>query len=145
MRTFVHDKIVLHRRIELERSLGATEWISDRKLRSGHGEQFGFSGEFVPDGVFKLPNGEWIALEVEVARKADLVYRRKVERYANLIKFDPADGQGIFVSDPRRGDSKRQRIAQVWFHCVLSKTVERILEHRWRCGDLLDVRLIEQD
>ncbi len=85
-RTFVHDRELLLYRLKMENTFGEVSWISDRSLKHGAGKEFGLSGADVPDGLMKVPNLGWVAVEVEIATKARQRYRDKVQFYLSLIR-----------------------------------------------------------
>lgn len=113
LRTFIHDREVLFERLRIESTLQASNWISDRRLRAGHGSIFGFSGHYIPDGVFTLPSGEKEAVEIEISRKSTRKYRDKISRYVKLIR-------------ERRGDPSM--VKRVRFRCYQSFVFNAIQE-----------------
>ena len=91
MRTFFHDLQVLMSRMELEAKQNVSDWLSDRLLKCAMENQFGLSASQVPDAIFRLPNRERVAFELEVAQKAKAKYREKIARYVRLIRDSRAD------------------------------------------------------
>ncbi len=83
---FNHDKLVLESRIALENHKAVTSWISDKKLRSAKELAGGLINSNVPDGIFKLPEGERIALEVERSQKSKKDYLAKIRRYVIMMR-----------------------------------------------------------
>ncbi|RYZ76683.1 MAG: hypothetical protein EOP05_04305 [Proteobacteria bacterium] len=83
---FFHDELVLKSRIEFEAELRITDWISDHSLKTLGPKLFGLKMKYAPDGVYRLPSGEWRAFELENSKKEKRIYREKLELYAKLIK-----------------------------------------------------------
>lgn len=72
LRTFEHDRRVTDVRILFDKMRLAAAWQSDRYLKSIFPHR-------VPDAIFVLSNGQKVALELEIARKAK-------DRYKNILK-----------------------------------------------------------
>ena len=85
-RTFIHDKLVLSGRRQLEEDLKVTSWISDRKLRSSTELSGGLTALYVPDGIYTLPTNQKVAFELEIAVKAKGRYHDKVKKYVQLMR-----------------------------------------------------------
>jgi hypothetical protein len=76
-RYYEHDRRVTDVRIVLEK-LGLVEaWQSERQLKKIYRQS-----ARVPDAVFKLKNGQRVALEVEIANKGPSRYQTIFEEYA---------------------------------------------------------------
>lgn len=86
IRTFNHDLVVIKTRLELEESDRVTNWISDVELRAGGTEFTSLRGEYAPDAVFRTPEGDAVALEVEIATKAKERYRKKISHYVETLR-----------------------------------------------------------
>lgn len=100
---FLHDSMVARCRREFELSLGITEWISDHSLKSLSPKLFGLESRFSPDGVYRLPSGERVAFELEIARKRTVLYEEKIFRFVKAI---------------REGRDNTNMFTQVHFRCV---------------------------
>jgi hypothetical protein len=75
-------------RLLLEEREGATEWQSDRQLKSTYFDYFQSrkSRDFCPDGVFKTPDGKLIAFEYEAAQKSKKRYDNKMGQYVYCVR-----------------------------------------------------------
>lgn len=76
-RYFEHDRRANDVRITLESSGLVTSWESDRWLKNRFAQ-----GSRVPDAMFKLVNGQYGVLEMEIAKKAKGRYVRIFSDYA---------------------------------------------------------------
>lgn len=89
-RTFVHDRMVLQSRLLLESQGLVTSWLSDRKLRSSTELSGGLTSLYIPDAIYKLPSGEKVAFELEIAVKAKSRYQDKIKKYVQLMRAQNA-------------------------------------------------------
>lgn len=112
LRTFVHDRELLLLRMAYESRLGEIDWVSDRRLKQGFATDLGLSGVYVPDALVAIPAVGRVAIELEIAMKAQSRYRDKVSRYVRLI---------------REGRDKPLGLRKVIFH-VLRKPVFEVLK-----------------
>lgn len=127
LRLFDHDRFVIQSRLELEEKAGATDWISDRRLRQGCGIIFGLSAESVPDGIYTLPSGARVAFELEATQKAKNRYREKIARYARLMR-------------DRRFEERMFR--EVHYHC-LKEPIAKFLEDETRMyGEMFRIEFV---
>ncbi len=85
-RTIFHDFLLLGLRLQIESSKNITSWLSDRKLRCFPELAGGLTGGYVPDGIYKMPDGTNIAFELEIALKGKDKYREKIRKYICLLK-----------------------------------------------------------
>ena len=90
MRTFVHDKLVLKCRLDLEKRFNVTSWISDRKLKSSAELSGGLSSIHIPDAIYTFPSGKRVAFELEIARKAKSRYVDKIRKYVQVMRSTEA-------------------------------------------------------
>ncbi len=108
-RYFEHDRRANDVRITLENSGLITSWESDRWLKNRFAQ-----GSRVPDGMFKLLNGQCGVLELEIAKKAKARYTRIFDDYAAK----------------RYGD-----VGLVFYVCNTMRQLENLAEmttdHRW--------------
>lgn len=97
VRTFDHDQRVMESRILLEHQEKATQWQSDRQLKSEYFDMYGKinSRDCTPDGVYVSLSGKVIAFEYEIAQKSKKRYREKIEHYVNCIR------QNYFTAIPK--------------------------------------------
>lgn len=127
-RTLTHDRLVIDWRLDCERKLGAVDWISDRRLKSHVAHAFGLSSTNVPDGIYRLPSGEIVAFELEIAQKARVRYRDKIEQYVRLIR-------------ERREDP--QMFKRVCFLCLKSTVAKILKDEANMYGDLIVVEMAD--
>lgn len=123
-RTYGHDRTVLKCRLALESHLRITNWISDRKLKSYPELTGGLSTDQVPDGIFALPAGQSVALELEIARKAKVRYQNKVRRYVALM---------------RSTDTSRRKFENVIFVCAKTTVKDLLVAETKIYGKLFKV------
>lgn len=88
---------------------------------------FGLSASNVPDGIFRLPGGEVVAFELEIAQKARVRYRDKIEHYVRLMR-------------ERRNDPKM--FSQVRFFCSKPTVLKVLQDESNMYGDLIRVELL---
>ena len=129
-RTFIHDKTILQIRLELEESGVATEWTSDRVLRSGHQNNFGLTAAYVPDAIYKVSSGERVAFELEIAQKSRARYQDKIRRYVELMRTRKLD---------------TQMFRRVHFVCLRKAPFEALKSETRIYGELFRVDLREAD
>lgn len=84
--TFEHDKLLLRTRLHLEENEKINSWISDRQLFQFPELCLNFGEGNQPDALYINSNGEKIALELELARKAKKRYVDKIRNYAFLMR-----------------------------------------------------------
>ncbi|GIL17076.1 MAG: hypothetical protein BroJett040_08270 [Oligoflexia bacterium] len=84
--TFEHDKLLLKTRLKLEVDQKATSWISDRQLFQFPELCLNFGEGNQPDALYTNSNGERVAFELEVARKAKKRYADKIRNYVFLMR-----------------------------------------------------------
>ena len=124
LRTFVHDREMLLLRQEYERRFGEVGWVSDRRLKQGHGATLGLVGPDVPDAVIVLPEIGRVAIELEIASKSRARYREKISRYARLIRESRAKPDGI---------------RKVTYHCLRRPVLEIVRAETRIYGNLFEV------
>jgi hypothetical protein len=129
-RIFVHDKYVLESRLQLERDLKITHWLSDRKLCSGLINNFGLHYSFAPDAIYTLPTGERVAFEMEVAQKPKADYRKKIESFVRVL---------------RNRDDSIQRFDRVHIRCVRTRPYQILKEEIEVFDDYFDLEFIETE
>jgi hypothetical protein len=84
--TFDHDKYVIEARIILENKRAASSWVSDKKLRLNSELAGGLTLGNVPDGIYLTPEGQRIAFEFELSKKAPKRYIEKVRKYVAMMR-----------------------------------------------------------
>lgn len=88
--TFVHDKLIIQARIMLENSGRATNWVSDRHLRSHINLFSDLKAYAIPDGIYINPEGQKVAFEMERSKKTKEDYRKKISRYVAIMRVQDA-------------------------------------------------------
>ncbi len=124
LRTFVHDRELLLLRQEYAERFGEVDWVSDRRLKQGHGATLGLLGPDVPDAVIVLPEIGRVAIELEIASKSRARYREKIARYVRLI---------------RESRTKPDGIRKVTYHCLRRPVLEIVRAETRIYGDLFEV------
>jgi len=127
-RTFLHDKLVLSSRRQLENTLKVTSWLSDRKLRSSKELSGGLTSLYVPDGIYTLPDSSKVAFELEIAIKAKSRYQDKIKKYVQLMR---APGLQHKIFD------------RVHFVCAKEVVAQHLIKETKIYGDLFKVETFD--
>lgn len=128
-RTFAHDKLVLKCRLDLERRLGATSWISDRKLRASAELSGGLSSAHVPDAIYATAEGKRVAFELEIARKAKSRYADKIKKYVQVL---------------RSLDSTKKKFDLVQIICTQDAVFDLLVKETKIYGGLFQIKTMNQ-
>jgi len=84
--TFDHDRLLLSIRLDMEKKNEITNWISDRTLAQFPEHCPSIDKTYLPDAIYTTPNGEKVAFELEISRKAKKRYEDKIQSYVNCIR-----------------------------------------------------------
>lgn len=98
IRTFEHDRLILEARITLEKNGRATNWYSERRLKSEHSITMGLARRFQPDAVYLNKLNEPIAFELEIAPKTKERYEEKIRKYLEIIRSRKGFCAVLFVT-----------------------------------------------
>ncbi|MGE0632258.1 MAG: replication-relaxation family protein [Pseudobdellovibrionaceae bacterium] len=96
IRTFSHDLLVQKLRYALENKFQTTEWHSERVLSETQNIRTRLPKEFRPDAIYRNQHGDWVAFELEIARKSHRRYDEKIKFYIDLIQA-PSDREKLFT------------------------------------------------
>jgi DNA-binding PadR family transcriptional regulator len=98
--TFEHDLGVLKSRLELQRQGRASNWRSERLLKSQVEAATGrLKRDFMPDGIFTSKHGKVCAFEYENKPKSEKQLREKVFRLnALMTEKDPVFEACLFIA-----------------------------------------------
>ncbi len=86
VRTFDHDLRVIDVRLALEQLGRATNWVSERQLKSDLALVSGLSRPYQPDAIYRNKFGESMAFELEVTAKKKDRYADKIRKYVEVIR-----------------------------------------------------------
>lgn len=95
VRTFEHDRRVIEARLVLE-SLGrASNWCSERRLKSESALASGLPRMYQPDAIYKNKLGEPTAFELELSVKTKDRYEDKIRKYVDVIRKTEVGNPGF--------------------------------------------------
>lgn len=126
-RIFIHDKLVLKCRLDLEERLGVTSWLSDRKLKAYPDLAGGLSHAHIPDAIYKTSSGASVAFELEIARKSKSRYQDKLKKYVQVL---------------RTLDVSRRKFELVQFVCTQDSVHELLVKETKIYGSLFKIQTI---
>lgn len=128
-RTFSHDKLVLKCRLDLEKCLKVTSWLSDRKLKAQPDLSGGLTSSQVPDGIYILKDGQRVAFELEIARKAKARYTEKIKKYVQVL---------------RSHDLTRKKFDVVQYICTKDDVFDLLVKETRIYGNLFKIQTMNQ-
>lgn len=127
-RTFNHDRMVLRSRLLMESQGLVTSWLSDRKLRSSSELSGGLTSLYIPDAIYKLPSGEKVAFELEIAVKGKSRYQDKIKKYVHLM---------------RARDVQHKIFDRVHYVCAKVSVAEHLEKETRIYGDLFKIERLD--
>ena len=86
VRTFEHDRRVVQARLRLENAGRATNWHSERRLKSASVLTSGLPRAYQPDAIYWNRNGEPVAFELELSSKTRDRYEDKIRKYLDVLR-----------------------------------------------------------
>jgi len=128
IRTFEHDRLILEARLALEEKGRATNWCSERRLKSEHSITMGLARRFQPDAVYLNKLNEPIAFELEIAPKTKDRYEEKIRKYLEIIRSQKGFRAVLFVT---KNDAVFNVLSELTRRLAGEFKIEKL-------GDLLD-------
>jgi hypothetical protein len=95
VRVFEHDRHIVEARLALEGLGRATNWCSERRLKSETALTFGLARLYQPDGIYWNKLGEPMAFELELSAKTRERYQDKIRKYMDVIRQSELKSQGF--------------------------------------------------
>lgn len=95
IRTFEHDRRIVEARLVLERLGRATNWVSERRLKSELALTVGLSRAYQPDAIYQNKLGEMMAFELELSAKTKDRYADKIRKYVDVIRQAEVSTKGF--------------------------------------------------
>lgn len=113
--TFEHDLGVLKSRLELEKQGRASNWRSEKLLKSQAEAVTGrLQRDFMPDGIFASKHGKVCAFEYENKPKSEKQLREKVFRLnALMTEKDPVFEACLFMASTENLKSKIKKMTDL--------------------------------
>ena len=113
--TFEHDLGVLKSRLELQRQGRASNWRSERLLKSQVEAATGrLKRDFMPDAIFTSKHGKVCAFEYENKPKSEKQLREKVFRLnALMTEKDPVFEACLFIASTENLKSKIKKMTDL--------------------------------
>ncbi len=126
IRTFEHDRLVMEARLALEGEGRATDWLSERRLKSETSLAFGLAREFQPDAIYRNRLGESVAFELEIAVKSRDRYQDKIRKYVEVMRENESQVHGEHHS--RKRDQGLRGVLFVTVHESVFKILTELTE-----------------
>ena len=93
--TFEHDKLLMSLRLKMEKTNECSKWVSDRTLSQFPDLCPSMDKSYLPDAIYTTAEGEKVAFELEISRKAKKRYHEKIQSYVKCLRLNK-DSLSIF-------------------------------------------------